>query len=78
MRLLKMPALSYKRAEPESTIYWRISRGEFVPAIKTGKRSAGFIEAEADEIMRAEAAGASREEIKALVARLIAARRAAA
>ena len=78
MRLEKMRALSQRIAEPVSTIYWRISRGEFVPAIKQGERAAAFIVEETDAVIRARAAGATREEICALVRKLVAARRMAA
>lgn len=74
MRFVKMPAVSQMVAEPVSTIYWRITRGEFVPTVKQGARSAAFILEEVDELMRARAAGADVDEIKALVARLVAAR----
>ena len=44
MRFAKMAAVSQiAAAEPKSTIYWRISRGEFVPPIKQGARAAAFI-----------------------------------
>lgn len=75
MNFAKMPAVSQKTAEPKSTIYWRISLGEFVPPVKQGERSAAWIVEEVDELMRARAAGATREEIKALVRRLVSARR---
>ena len=78
MRLAKMAEVSRIVAEPKSTLYWRITRGEFVPPIKQGERAAAFILEEIDAVMRARAAGASVEEIRALVRKLVAARRMAA
>ena len=78
MQFAKMPEVSRRTAEPVSTIYWRIGRGEFVPPIKQGERAAAFILEEIDAVMRARAAGASVEEIRALVRKLVAARRMAA
>jgi prophage regulatory protein len=75
MQFAKMPAVSLKVAEPKSTIYWRVGKGEFPPPIKLGERSAAFIVEEVDAVMRARAAGASVAEIKALVRELVAARR---
>ena len=75
MRFAKMPEVSRIVAEPKSTIYWRISRGEFVPPIKQGERAAAFIVEEIDEVMRARAAGASGDEIRALVRKLVEGRR---
>jgi predicted DNA-binding transcriptional regulator AlpA len=75
MQFAKMPAVSKKTAEPPSTIYWRVSNGEFVPPIKQGERAAAFILEEVDAVMRARAAGATRDEIKTLVRELVAARK---
>ena len=74
MRFMKMPTVSAKMAEPKSTIYWRIGRGEFVTPIKQGPRAAAFIEAEIDAIAEARAAGASVAQIRELVRELHAAR----
>ena len=78
MRLAKMPEVSRMCAEPKSTLYWRISLGTFPPAIKQGPRAAAFIVEEVEEVMRARAAGASNDLVKALVRRLVADRKAAA
>ena len=78
MRFAKMPAVSQQVAEPSSTIYWRISRGEFVPPFKQGERAAAFDLDEVEQIQRARAAGVTRDEICALVRKLVDARRAAA
>ncbi len=75
MRFEKLPELSRRIAQPKSTIYWRIGKGEFVPPIKQGERAAAWIVEEVDEIMRAQAAGASGDEIRALVRKLVADRK---
>ena len=77
MQFAKMLEVSRRTAEPKSTLYWRISRGEFVPPIKQGVRSAAFIVQEVEAVMRARAAGATTDDIKTLVRKLIAARQAA-
>jgi prophage regulatory protein len=75
MQLLKMAELSRRYAEPRSTLYWRIGLGTFVPPIKQGPRAAAFILEEVETLLRARAAGASDEEIKALVRKLVADRK---
>lgn len=72
MRFAKMPAVLQQYGEPKSTLYWRIKRGEFPPSIKQGERSAAWIVEEIEALMQARAAGASVEEVRALVARLVA------
>lgn len=75
MRIIRMPVLVSQYGEPASTTYWRISRGEQVPPVKLGPRAAGWIEEEVEQVARARAAGKSTEEIRALVRRLVEARK---
>ncbi len=74
MRFGKMAAVTQIAAEPKSTIYWRVSRGEFPPPVKQGERAAALILEEVEQVMRARARGASSEEVRALVRELVAAR----
>jgi prophage regulatory protein len=61
-----------------STIYFRISQGLFPKPVRLGLRAVGWPAAEVAAINRARIAGKSDDEIRALVEKLQAARRAAA
>jgi len=41
-RIMKRPEVSQATSMPASTIYWRVSRGEFPAPIKIGERSSGW------------------------------------
>ncbi|WP_292952968.1 AlpA family phage regulatory protein [Nitrosomonas sp.] len=58
-----------------STLYLYISQGLFPRPINLGPRSIGWPDYEIDAINAARIAGKSDEEIRALVARLVAARK---
>ena len=49
MRILKLPLVQSKTGLSRSTIYARLSTGDFPPPIKLGVRSIGWIEADIDE-----------------------------
>lgn len=42
MRLLKLPEVSRLTGVPRSSVYWRISKGEFPAPIKIGERSSAW------------------------------------
>lgn len=42
MRLLKLPEVSLRTGVPKSSVYWRISKGEFPRPIKIGERSSAW------------------------------------
>ena len=58
--------------------YKRIAKGLFPPPVKVGKRAAGFPKHEIDAIVALVVAGASDEEIKDAVSKLVALRQATA
>ena len=47
MRLLKLPEVT-RLTVPESSVYWRISRGEFPRPIKIGERASAWNSDEID------------------------------
>lgn len=61
-----------------STIYLRISEGLFPPAVTLGSQSVAWPESEITAINAARIRGADEDQIRALVASLVAARKSAA
>jgi predicted DNA-binding transcriptional regulator AlpA len=89
-RLLRLPAVCAALGIGKSKVYFLIQRGLFPPGVLTGvMRSSGIpssvgwlrsdnkSEDEIEQILEAWAAGWSEAEIKALVARIVAARKSA-
>ncbi len=74
MEFEKRQSVSKRTAQPRSTLYDRIGKGQFVPPIRNGEYSAVWIREEVDAIMAAQAKGASVDEVKVLVAALVKAR----
>jgi prophage regulatory protein len=62
----------------ESTVYAHIAQGLLCKPISLGPRAVGFVIAETDAIIDARIAGKTEDQIKALVCRLMAARKTAA
>ena len=75
--MLRMPAVVAATGDARSTIYARISEKLFVSGVRTGRRSVAWPSSEIQAINNARIAGKSEEEIRALVDRLHAARKAA-
>jgi prophage regulatory protein len=71
---LRLPALLSKRGRKRSSHFRDIKAGLFPPPVALGPRCSGWPEHEVDLLLRAQIAGASPDEIRSLVARLIAAR----
>ena len=42
MRLIKLPEVVRMTGVPESSVYWRISKGEFPRPIKIGERASAW------------------------------------
>lgn len=63
-----------RTGNPRSTLYEKIAAGEFVPAVKIGPKASAWPAHETDQIIAARIAGATVDDIKALVARLVKAR----
>jgi prophage regulatory protein len=76
-RLLRRPQVSNLTGDKRSTLYLRVSEGLFPKPVKIGARASAWPEDEVSAINAARIAGKSNEEIRALVAKLEAARKAA-
>jgi prophage regulatory protein len=73
LRLLKLQAVMDRTALRTTAVYRDIKAGKFVPPIKMA-RSSYWVEHEVDAILRARVAGATDDQLRALVAELIAQR----
>lgn len=62
------------QARARSTVYMDRAEGLLPEPVKLGARAVGFPAHEVDQVMEARAAGATAEQIKALVKRLMAQR----
>lgn len=74
---LRLPAVKARFGRSRSSLYGDIKVGTFVPPVRLGPRCVGWPEHEVDQILAARIAGKSEDEIKALVKRLEASRKAA-
>lgn len=73
--LLRLPAVLKARGRSRSTHYADIKLGLFTPPVKLGDNCVGWPEAEVIALNRATIAGASQDDIRALVGQLVASRR---
>lgn len=73
--ILRLPAIQLKSGYSRSTIYLRISQGLWPRPVHLGARAVGWPASEIEALNTARIAGRSDEEIRALVARLVAARK---
>ena len=76
--ILRLRDMRAKYPRARSSIYRDINDGLMVPPISLGARCVGFPAYEVDAIIAARIAGRSDDDIRRLVARLIADRRSAA
>lgn len=77
-QLLRRPEVEARYGRGRSSIYSDISGGLFVPPVLAGKRCSAWPSDEVDAIIAARIAGKTEDEIRALVRKLVAARRMAA
>lgn len=77
-RILRLPAVLKSRGRSRSSHYADIKSGLYVKPVQIGLRAVGTPEDEVNALNAARIAGKSDEEIRALVARLEAARKATA
>jgi prophage regulatory protein len=75
--ILRLPAVLKRRGRSRSSHYADIKRGLYVKAVQIGARAVGTPENEVDALNAARISGKSDEEIRALVLKLEAARKAA-
>jgi prophage regulatory protein len=73
MRLLQLPQVKERRGQQTTGVYDDVKKGRLTPPIKRG-RSSFWPDHEVDAITAAEIAGATEDEIKALVRQLVKAR----
>ncbi len=78
MHLLRLPEVQARTGLGRSSIYQRQRDGLFPPSISIGTRMAAWPDHEIDAINKAHIAGQTDDEIRALVARLVIARKGAA
>lgn len=76
--ILRLPAVLRERGRSRSTHYLDIQQGLFTRPVSIGARAVGWPENEVAALNDARIAGKSDDEIRALVARLEAARKAVA
>jgi len=73
---LRLPAVLAATGRSRSSLYADVKAGLFVAPIKIGRRASAWPSDEVAAIIRARIAGATEDEIRELVAQLVAARRA--
>ena len=76
--ILRLPAVKSESGLSRSTIYLRIAQGLWPKPVNLGVRAVGWPAAEIAAVNAARIAGKSDDEIRALVVKLEAARKAAA
>ncbi len=76
--ILRLPAVLRERGRSRSAHYMDIQQGLFTPPVPIGARAVGWPADELAALNAARIAGKSDDEIRALVAKLEAARKAAA
>ncbi|MCG3203339.1 MAG: hypothetical protein NFCOHLIN_03292 [Gammaproteobacteria bacterium] len=75
--ILRLPAVKTESGYSRSTIYLRIAQGLWTKQVSLGPRCVGWPAHEVEALNAARVAGKSDEEIRALVVKLEAARKAA-
>ena len=78
LSILRLPAVKSESGYSRSTIYLRISQGLWTKQVSLGPRCVGWPAHEVAALNAARIAGMSDEEIRSLVVKLEAARKAAA
>lgn len=76
--ILRLPAVKSESGLSRSTLYLRISQGLWPKPVSLGARAVGWPACEVAALNAARIAGKSDDEIRVLVAKLLAARRTAA
>lgn len=77
-RILRLPDVLKKRGRSRSAHYLDIQEGLFTRPVSIGARAVGWPDDETDTLNEARIAGKTDDEIRALVAKLEAARKASA
>lgn len=74
--ILRLPAILNRRGKSRSAHYADVKAGLFVPPVKLGLRARGTPDDEVEALVAATIADKSDDEIRALVVKLVAARKA--
>lgn len=74
-RIIRLPEVLRRTAQSRSSHYESVKQGLFVPPFAIGPRARGYGDDETDELVAARIAGRPDAEIRALVVKLIAARK---
>jgi len=69
---LRLPQVCERRACSRASLYRAVAAGTFPPPIRRGRRTSVWVASEVDTILAAEVAGMPPEELRALVARVVA------
>ncbi|KIF83774.1 transcriptional regulator [Noviherbaspirillum autotrophicum] len=77
MVILRLPVVLKRRGRSRAAHYLDIQQGLFTPPVPIGLRAVGWPEYEVDALNAARIAGKNDDEIRALVAELMAARKVA-
>lgn len=72
--LERRPRVTERTGDPRSSLYEKIAAGEFPPPIKIGPKASAWPAHETDQVIAARIAGATVDQIKILVVRLVKAR----
>lgn len=75
IEILRLKRLSERYGSPRSTTYRNMAKGVWPPPISLGGRAVGWLRREIDAVVAARIAGKSDDDIRALVTRLVAARK---
>ena len=75
--ILRLPAVKARTGLSRSTLYNHVSQGTFTKQVSIGERAVGWPEGEVDAIVAARIAGRADPDIRLLVTKLEAARKAA-
>jgi prophage regulatory protein len=73
--LLRLDTVISRRARSRAQLYVDIKRGVMTPPVRLGEKLSAWPAHEVDALNRAEIAGASQDELRALVLQLVAQRR---
>lgn len=75
IRFLRLPDICTKYGRSRTSVYRDIGRGVLPPLISLGPRCSAIVESELEAVLKARSAGATEDEIRRLVADLVADRR---
>lgn len=75
IKFVRLADVARRLGVTRQSVFIQAKRGTYPPFLKVGERAVGVLESEMQEMLRARLRGDSLEEIKALVQRLVAARK---